>query len=708
MKYFASFDYVYEGDLYKFWDNNRGYKVGYNFNRLNVRSNLDFSITKTTNLRVNLFGSQGVRKGPNDTGYLHTTWLSIYGTAPDAMLPRYSDGTWGYYRPDPATQLNQNSVETMALKGIGFSSDYRINTDFQLDQDLGMILKGLRARLLLSYDNAFSESGRGINDIYNASLHKWVDPDTGIVYYDQSVDSNNKFDFQEGIRWSTTDGSASSNITRRMYYSVQLNWARRFGQHNITAMGDFNREESARGSTIPNYRENWVFRTTYDYGSRYLFEYNGAYNGSEKFAPAYRFGFFQSGAIGWNIAEEPFFKSFNIDQIIDQLKVRASYGQIGDDNVSGDRWLYMTTWAYTGRFRQGLTGVNGSNSPYTWYRETNVGNPAVQWEVVTKSNLGVDYSFLSRVISGSVEFFKDQRRNVFMRGSTRSVPSYYGASPPAANLGAIDSQGFEIELRLNKRIRDWRLHGTFTYTHAEDKVLERDDPELYADYRKQAGFANNQSRYYVDAGYINNFDELYGQTAHDQLQDQRKPGDYIILDYDADGIISSTDRIPYSYTGRPQNTINFSIGADYKAFSFIVQFYGVNNVDRDVSYESLGGRRNTVFDEGTYWSKENQTADVPLPRWFSQESSYARGTRFLFDASYLRLRNMELAYNFSNQKWLKSLGVNSLRIYLNGNNLWLFTHMPDDRESNFGGTGASSQGAYPTVKRFNLGFRLSL
>jgi hypothetical protein len=197
------------------------------------------------------------------------------------------------------------------------------------------------------------------------------------------------------------------------------------------------------------------------------------------------------------------------------------------------------------------------------------------------------------------------------------------------------------------------------------------------------------------------------------LNDQRKPGDYIILDFDADGIISNRDEIPYSYTGTPQNTFNFTIGSDYKGWSCFMQFYGVTNVTRDVPYTSLGGQRNTVFDEGSYWTKDNQNADVPQPRWFALQSPYATGTRFRYDASYVRLKNVEIGYTYTNQPWLKKVGVSTMKLYFNGNNLWLWTRMPDDREANFEGNNvdtrfAPSQGAYPTVKRFNFGLRLTL
>lgn len=370
VKYFTNVDYQNEGDLFRSHDNNRGYQAGYTFNRINVRSNLDFNLTKSTIMRLNLSGSHGVRKKPGNRSYEYTLWATLYGVAPDVFRPRYSDGVWGYYRPSP-TQSSTNSVQDVALSGIEYITNNRLYTDFQLEQDLSMLLKGLKIRGLVSFDNTFEETRRGINDTehWRPTLHKWIDPETGTTYYDQTIDSNNKFDFQDGIHWYSQNGSMNHNETfRRLYYSAQINYANKFGKHNVSLMSDFSREENARGSVIPYYRENWVFRTTYDFDSRYLLEYNGAYNGSEKFAASNRFAFFQSGALGWIVSEEPFVKNLDFNWL-DMFKLRGSYGQIGDDQVRG-RWLYMTTWNYNSstsgnnRFHQGLTGVNGSNSPY--------------------------------------------------------------------------------------------------------------------------------------------------------------------------------------------------------------------------------------------------------------------------------------------------------------------------------------------------------
>lgn len=703
VKYFASVDYTHEGDIYKKVANTKGYDPGFGYDRINVRSNLDFNLTKTTKFHVNLSGSHAVKKATQGQ-YENLVWSAFYGIAPDSFMPVYSDGTFGYYQPNP-TQAATNSYENLSVNGIGYTTDDRLNTDFTLEQDLGFLLKGLNIQAKLAFDNAFRETGRGVDDTtdWESEVHKWIDPETGQEYTDITPDALYKFDFHNNNAWKTGAGSVQNNATyRRLNYSAQLNYSNKFGQHTVGAMGNFSREQYATGSEQPHYRENWVFRVTYDFANRYMFEYNGAYNGSEIFAKENRFAFFNSGAIGWMVSEEPLVKKLNL-KWLDMLKLRASYGEIGDDNING-RWLYMDTWANGGAYRQSLTGVDPAKSPYSWWQQTQLGNKNLQWEVATKLDIAADFAILGGLISGSFDYFKEKRSNILITGGNRAVPGYFGASAPVANLGKVDSEGFELDLRWNKQLnRDWRLWGNTSLTHAVSKVKEADDPQLKPEYQKKANKAIDQTYTYLDHGYYNSWDELYGSTAHDEYDDGRKPGNYIILDYDADGIISVNDNIPYGYTGIPQNTMNLQVGCDYKGWSFFVQFYGVNNVNRSVGLTSLGGTRNTAFYEGTYWSPDNQNADVPLPRWLNQTSKYTDGTRFMFDGSYVRLKYAELSYTFSKEKWLKASGLSSLKLFVNGNNLFLWTDMPDDRESNTGGWSA-----YPTQRRFNLGFKITL
>lgn len=406
VKYFASVDYSHEGDIYKEFNNNRGYDTGFSYDRINVRSNLDFNLTKTTVLTVNLSGSHAVKMGPAGQ-YNNLVWSAFYGVAPDSFMPIYSDGTFGYYRPNP-TQAAANAAESLAVNGVGYTTDDRLNTDFTLKQDLSFITKGLSLRATLAFDNAFQETGRGIDDVndWESEAHKWIDPDTGIEYSDVTMDSQNHFDYKNNNAWRTGAGSVNNGATyRRMNYSAQIDYNRTFGHHTVGAMGNFGREEFATGSMQPYYRENWVFRATYDYAKRYMLEYNGAYNGSELFAAENRFVFFQSGALGWMISEEPLFKKLNA-KWIDFLKVRASYGEIGDDNIGG-RWLYRDIWASgAGNAATGITGVNGIGSPYSWYKQSQVGNPDIHWEVARKFDAAVEFAILNGTLVGTLDFLK--------------------------------------------------------------------------------------------------------------------------------------------------------------------------------------------------------------------------------------------------------------------------------------------------------------
>ena len=708
VKYFASADYVNEGDLFKVYPNNRGYETGYGYDRINVRSNLDFSITKTTTLRVNLSGSTAKRVSPTmtTTGDIWQTqqqWAGAYNIAPDVFLPVYSDGSWGYY---PEISNVTNSAENISVGGRVETTTNRINTDFTLEQDLKFITPGLSLRGLVSWDNSFVEGSRGVSDTYNYPQYKWINPVTGQVFNKNPYVAYHLFDYQQPIKWTTSGGTVNNwSTVRNLYYQGQINYMRTFAEkHDVSAMGLFSRNESATGSMIPYYREDWAFRATYSWNTRYFIEYNGAYNGSEKFADVNRFAFFNSGAIGWMISEEPFMKWLREKKIIEVLKVRASLGQIGDDNI-GQRWLYMSQWAYGGTTQMDL---NQTASIYEWYRESAIGNPDVKWETVTKFNLGVDYSMLKGLLAGSLEFFQDERSDILVDGGSRSVPAYYGGTPPTVNLGRVRTKGYELELRVNKQFANsLRLWGNFNMTHAENTILQKDDPALLPDYQKEAGFSIGQYRSHIDGGYLQSWDEVYGSPAFDKSDSQKLPGDYYIVDFNGDGVVDSKDSAPVGYTATPQNTYNATIGFEYKGFSAFAQFYGVTNVTRDVNLTSFASKLNTVYDIGTWWSKDAPNADVVVPSWNRTPGYYAtESTQYLYDGSYIRLKNVEIAYT-AYGGWIKKIGLDSLKIFLNGNNLWLWTRMPDDREANLSGYSGGG-GAYPTVKRFNFGVKLTL
>ena len=703
VKYFTAVDFVHEGDLLKEFENNRGYSSGFGYNRINVRSNLDFKLTPTTDFSVNLFGSNDQRTAPwvrNDTDDYAHYWASVYRAAPDAMRPIYSNGMWGWYAPRNADV--PNSAYAIATSGIRKKSNTRLNTDFVLGQNLKMITPGLSVKGRFSMDYRFLETNRGINDLDHNAQRMWVNPQTGSIELETPINAGTQLDFQEQILWQTQAGNADLRRTfRKIYYSGQVDYARSFGKHEVSGLGLFSREEYALGNEFSHYREDWVFRATYNYAGKYFAETNGAYNGSEKFGPGYRFAFFPSFSAGWMLSEEKFMEPIT-SSFLDMLKFRASWGRIGDDNVSG-RWLYDDQWSYGGNTLLS-SGTRTDFTPYKYYRMTTLGNPDISWETVEKRNFGIDYSFLKGLFVGAVDIFNDTRSDIIVSGSSRAIASYYGVNPPSANLGEVDSKGYELELRFNYTLKNGiHLWANANMTHAENKTVFRDDPQLLPDYQKNAGFAIGQTRSYIDHGNMASWDDVLGSTVSATNNGNKLPGDYMIIDFNGDGEINDYDRAPYAYGSMPQNTYSASLGFDYKGFSAFLQFYGVNNVTREVRFPTFQNTAHVAYEEGTYWVKDN-SATLPMPRWATTTDASAAGTRYLYDGSFVRLKNAEVSYTFRDG-WIKKAGMSAFRIYLNGDNLLLWTDMPDDRESNF--SGSSTSGAYPTVRRFNLGIDIT-
>ena len=702
VKYFVAFDFQNEGDMTRVWNNNQGYEGGYAYNRLNVRSNLDFQLTKTTQFRVNLAGSNAQQKTPRyyygNSGefFQQQKWAGAYGMAPNLFPVQFSDGSWGYY---PLTSNIENSPQSVATTGYEQKTITRVFTDFSLEQDLGFITKGLIARGTISWDNQFNEGERGISD-QHAVKRAYILPEDGVMLRENLIDTNTGFDFYESRDWTTAAGNVNYT-SRATEMSLQLFWAREFGDHNVSLMGNWKRRINAGNADLENRREDWVFRTTYDYKSRYFAEFNGAYNGSQKFSPDNRFVFFCSGAAGWMLSEEKFMKKLKDKGIVDMFKIRGSYGEIGDDNA-GSRWAYLTIWEPTNKFKVSL---DDSESPFQGYKEKTIANPDLRWATVKKANIGFDYAFLHGMFAGSFDWFRDDRYDIFISGYERSVPSYFGAATtPDVNKGKMKNSGFEFELRFNKVLSNgMRFWANTNYTFAKNKIILKDDPALIPSYRKAQGYSQGQYTSFIDNGFIGSYDELYSTPAREKDDSQVLIGDHYIVDFNGDGVVDETnDRAPYGHTGNPKHTYNATIGWEYKGWSIFAQLYGVSGVTRDVGLASFNNKLLTVYDNGDWWNPATGTGEVVVPR-FTTQVSYNEGTQYLYDGSYFRLKNVEIAYTWT-KGWIKKLGFSSLKVYVNGNNLFLITKMPDDRESNYGFSGGG--GAYPTVRRYNFGFKL--
>ena len=723
IKYFGSLAYMHEGDMFRDYDNGKPYSPNYDFDRFNFRSNVDFDLTKTTRLKFDLAGFFS-RKNTNWNNEGSTSradqWMysAAYFLAPNMFLPMYEDGRWGAY--SDGANSSTNPLAAVYNLGLRQTRSTQINASFALEQDLSFITKGLKASLRATYDNTIRTEG-GVYDINNSIraseartnvAYKYInyknyfpgaDPSAYII--DMPVPED-EYDWAYQVvsrRYETiVDANWAGYIPvfRRLTYQAQLNYARTFGKHDVTAMGVFKREEFARGSMFPNYREDWVGRLTYDYGGRYLLEVNGAYNGSEKFGPGYRFEFFPSVALGWYVSNEPWFKA----DWMNKLKFRYSLGKVGDD-TGGGRWAYVTSYAYGGRSR--LAKATNAYSPYYMYRESTLGNPDLRWETAVKQNFGLELSAWRDLITFSFDYFTEKRSDIILSGSSRSIPAFFGATAPAANLGRVNAKGFEIEFGVNKQIgKDLLLWGKITANHNENTVMFRDDPQLQFFYLKNEGYQIGQQRTQLSAGMYKSWDDIYASVPQESNDGQKLPGYFNIVDFNADGIIkSSEDTPPVGYSEIPQNTGSLALGVDWKGLSFMVQFYAVNNANRSIGWNNYTSDYDIVYENvKDYWSKENPNGTAFLPRW--KTNGEFIGNFYYYDASFVRLQLIELGYTFKRVGLLKKINCDNLRLFLNGNDLFFWSDLPDARTTTYSG-GSATQGAYPTLKRINFGIDLS-
>lgn len=701
-RYFGSLAYqtvsdIFDGDSF---DNGKGYDSGFGYNRFNFRSNIDFDITNTTQFSVRLGGFYGIQQSP---GNLNLVTNAIYELAPNAYTPIFPDGAYG--RDDRDIFANTNPLVTLTNTGYNTNSTFNINTDFELNQKLDFITEGLSFQGRFSLDNQ-SVSRQDLNDpggdgqenvryrIYNEDFVERIESPNGI----------NDFDFVP-FPWTLGNPNIQDNTIRRnLLYDFSFNYNKTFAdKHEVTALALVRRQQRGTGNGFLVYREDWVSRVTYNYDKRYFLDISGAYNGSEKYGPGFRFEVFPAVAAGWTLSNEAFMSEVDW---VNNLKIRGSYGLIGDDS-GGNRFEYQRTWNIGGGAFINPIGSN-TRSPYAFFSEANVGNPNLQWETAVKYNIAAEVALFNNSVTAEVDFFGEDRSDILIPSSQRAVPEWFGASPPAFNRGKVEVRGFEVVLGANHTFGNGlNIFGNFNFTQAKDLVIDREDPEFRPSYQKAAGYTIGQPRTAIPSGILGSLDDLYSSTPRVNGQEFIRTGYYNLVDYDGDGVYNGDfDNVPFGYPVRPQRTWAATVGAKYKAWRLSVQFYGTQNTNRNYSSRTFSNGIDTFFrHELGYWTKDNPSGTRTQPTFaFGQGASDPRSN--FFDGSLTRLRSIALNYRVPKETCEK-LGVKGLSIFANGNNLFLWTDLPDDREFNSSQTQDSSfRGDYPTMARINFGFNL--
>lgn len=709
VNYFVNVGYIHQGgNLNTESPDYLGYDPQCYMNRLSLRSNLDFHITKnlTASLNiasyaenVNMPAVGDLYRGDQswmitDIIYQSQTILPISpGPVTDPRFGGVSDGVVGY------NYLDRSAYEIINRRGFHTNKRKNLNTQFSVNWDLGeLVTKGLSVNGMAAYDtyNIGVLEGRKKERVYNVR----VDYDSETLSYSSSNGDK--------IEPLTMTSSRLSNY--QIYVQGSINYARTFGKHNVTAMATaYRRFWEGTSADIPYNVLGTAARATYSFDDRYLVEGNLGYNGSEQFAPSKRFGLFPSGSIGWIASNESFLKG---NKYLTWLKFRASYGLVGNDSMGGLRFLYQDD----NKIQSGNGFVQGLGGKIV--KEGLIGNKSITWELSKKMNLGVEIG-LFKDFRINVDYFTEKRDQILLK--RRTVPSFQGVSSdyiPRVNMGKVDNHGVDVEVSYSHTFnRDFSISSRVNFGFNDNTVIELDEPmrsEEYAYQYHEEGFRLGQEfGYLIDwnspgNGYFTSQDEIDNYYPY-EFGGKPRVGDFVYKDVNGDGVIDQKDLSPIGYsTTVPGLNYGISLGLNFKGIDFNVLFSGLGRYSKYYSGQGVveWTKQGTYFD----WTRNGWTEErykngekITYPAIStSQTVSHTENDFFIQNRSFLRLKNIELGYTLP-ERFLSKVGVKALRVYVSGQNLFVWdnlriTHIDPEQNNSYG---------YPITKNVTLGLNIN-
>lgn len=687
-KYYTSVGYFSQGGLLKDFSNKVrgvGYGNDFSYQRINVRSNLDFDITPTTKIGVQMGGIISSRFAAPSPFEKILNGAAIAGP---------------YVYQDKLIKVPEvpfgNSPLIDYLDSVNEEQSNTINTNVSFRQNLDFITKGLLFRGLASYDSFYDHELKKAQTpaIYNLLTGHDFDGNTIKVF---------ELAREPGVLPAPTE---TWSRRHNMHAEIALDYKRDFNGHNISvlALGTLDKKwwVASQYPTVPISYVGLVARATYDYKSKYMLEFNVGYNGSENFAEGKRFALFPAISFGWNVAEEKFFKEFVNPDIISRLKLRYSAGIVGNDNTGGRRFMY-----FAGEYTDGNGGAFGdSGGYYKGYSEGKQGNPNVTWETATKQNYGVDITVFKDRLSITAEYFRDDRKDILATRATE--PGHLAISgQDVYNIGKVKNEGFEIDAKWNQTVGKFNYFVAGNYSYAKNVILfngEIQDPKNPQLWR--TGHSVGTPWGFVTNGFYNTEEELrqgpfYGNPTL---------GDVRYVDINGDGSIDTDDRRAIGYPQIPLVNYGFSLGFSWKNFDFYALFQGAAKSTKVLTglfqtpFKLNTGVADFVADER--WTPETAlTAKRPKLTLAYTSMSYAGSDLWTRSGDYLKLRNVEVAYTFKNGVIKKIFAQSknaSLRIYANGQNLFTWDKLKYvDPEAN-----TTSAFSYPQLRIINFGVQL--
>lgn len=720
VRYYVLANYFSQGGNYKY-SNAGEYDSQTKFTRYNFRSNIDININRYLSTRLDLGARITDRNAPGTTaGRLMTICATQPPYLPILVEENAHPQNEEYIQQNPRGMLYGDNIYRYNLLGelsrTGYLNEKNtyLNGSFAMNLDMEFLTKGLKAEVMFSYD---ASEGRWINrklDTYKDGYREYPKYATFMPiegsdaymaggHYTGAYKTGNKYDIDQTIG----NGFSHNASDGRTYIQARLDYNRLFSnRHEVTAMLLANRGNRTVNNELAYHSQGITGRFAYYYNQKYLMEFNFGYNGSENFAPGKRYGFFPAGSIGWVVSEEEFMKKASW---IDFLKVRASYGLVGSDNVSS-RFPYLAFYGGGSGYDFGNnfgTNVGGTS-------EGNLANANLTWEKARKLNVGIDFTTLNQRLALTIDAFYEYRFDIITDMNSDGImgyPDIVGKDAALQNLGEVSNRGVDIELSWNDKIgKDFRYYIRPNLTFSRNRLEYKAEVARKNSWRKETG-----KRLYENFVYV--FDHFVAdQEEADRLNKigyqpwgQLIPGDVVYKDLDRNGVIDDEDRTAMGNPRSPELMFGIPFGFQYKNFDFSVLLQGATK-----SSILLNGA--AVFDFPQFeQDKIGRVKKMHLDRWTPETAATAKypalhyGTHdnnkngnsslFLYDASYLRLKNVEIGYNVS-PKLLRKFHVQQARIYVQGLNLLTFDKLGDvdiDPETK-SGDGASW---YP-IQRYSI------
>jgi TonB-linked SusC/RagA family outer membrane protein len=695
VKYYSSLGYFTQGSIL----NNTSYygsNTGSSFNRYNLRSNFDFNVTNDLQVSVNLSGEFGNTSGPGaaaagpyDLGGRYKAIMQyIFDANPfyspglvEGRLVNAYEGAPGTYANPLGLKMgasigNQNAIYNLLTSGNEKLYNTLLSSTITAKYDLHRLTKGLSVHISSNYQGEYVKSVSYFPSLPVYSVRRDSSNPNVLDFFGGAIGANT---------FNTNPGHNSSWY--KMYYEGGLNYDRSFGPHNVGALLLATAQQysmSTDAYNTPSGLMGFVGRVKYNYREKYLAEMNLGYNGTEQFAKGHRFGYFPAYSLGWIVTNEEFMGK---NDWLTYLKIRGSYGEVGNDQlvVNGitRRYLYLPSTFNTGQSGYYWGNSNGSvvNPYYSGTTEGTIGNPDVTWERAKKTNIGLDARFMRERLSLSVDVFKEERDNILT--AIQTIPAVFGVpvtSVPPANVGRTTNHGYELSLGWTDHAGrvDYYISGNISY--AKNKILyQAENPNPYT-WMNHTGQAIGQYFGLVNDGFFNDAKELNNRPYNSFTNNIATLGDIRYKDINGDGIIDSKDQVPMGFSNIPQYYFNLKFGVSCKGFEINTVFTGSARGSYYLPagltipfYKNAGNVMQWEYDGMWTADKAAKGAKIIYPR--SQIGAAPTSNNFLTSDFWLvsnnfkRLSNLEIAYTLPKMEILRKGGINSVRFYINGNNL---------------------------------------